>query len=196
MDLPMTWISLQCAYPGVMPMPEPGPELAQRCITVQQPPRLVVEKKVIFVKKIRQDPKLINAMREICIPHVTTEVMIMRIPKLTWVTQVIKEPKVSWHEEKHAEPQVVCYPRVVVEPKEVCQAILCQPTPQVVRVPPPTEYCCYATGPTTLNCRPASRYRCPPCPPYVPPGPASPLYSPCPPCPPYCAPIPGLAAVR
>lgn len=175
-----------------MPMMEPGPELGQRAITVQHPPRLLTQRKVIYVKKQILEPKLINGMREISVPFVSHETYIRREPSIIYVKQTIKQPKVSWKTIKISEPEVKCSSKVVSEPKEVCQAILCQPVPQVVDVPKPMEYCCYSIGPATLNCKPASQYTCPPCPPAVPSGPRMPFYPPCPPCPPYCQPNPGM----
>lgn len=175
--------NISFVYPG-MAQPEPGPELAQRSITVR--------KKVIYVRTIRREPKLINGMREIAVPFVTEERMISRVPIKTYVEQRFKVPKVTWKTVIIPEAEVKCEKKLVSEPREVCQAVLCQPLPQVIPVPQPQEYCCYSTGPASLNCKPAASYQCTECPPHVSPGPSMPFFPPCPPCPPHCTPAPGL----
>uniref|UniRef100_A0A1A9X280 IGFBP N-terminal domain-containing protein n=1 Tax=Glossina brevipalpis TaxID=37001 RepID=A0A1A9X280_9MUSC len=144
-------------------VPQCAPRIAPphpKCITVQQPPRLICKKRVVFTEKVVPEPMVVNRCRQITIPKVVDTTRVIKVPKLTWVSQMVREPRVIYYPSMIPDPYVVCYPKRICEPREVCQSILCQPKPQTVDIPPPREYCCYPTGP--INYKPSAA--CPPCP--------------------------------
>ncbi|XP_034127507.1 DBF4-type zinc finger-containing protein 2 homolog isoform X2 [Drosophila guanche] len=185
------------ALPQCAPrIPPPFP----KCITVQQPPRMICKKRVVFTEKIVPEPMVVNRCRQITIPKVVDATRVIKVPKLIWVSQMVREPRVIYYPSMIPDPYVVCYPKRVCEPREVCQSILCQPKPQTIDIPPPREYCCYPNGP--INYKPSAA--CPPCPigPCAPGGGCCPLpcfstnqypiaegrCGPCGPCGPRCGP--------
>ncbi|BFF91810.1 DBF4-type zinc finger-containing protein 2 homolog [Drosophila madeirensis] len=185
------------ALPQCAPrIPPPFP----KCITVQQPPRMICKKRVVFTEKIVPEPMVVNRCRQITIPKVVDATRVIKVPKLIWVSQMVREPRVIYYPSMIPDPYVVCYPKRVCEPREVCQSILCQPKPQTIDIPPPREYCCYPNGP--INYKPSAA--CPPCPigPCAPGGGCCPLpcfstnqypiaegrCGPCGPCGPGCGP--------
>ncbi|XP_030556564.1 uncharacterized protein LOC115759702 [Drosophila novamexicana] len=135
-------------------IPPPCP----KSITVQQPPRLICKKDVVFCEKTIPEPMVVNRCRNITIPKVVETTRVIQVPKLIWVSQMVREPRVIYYPSTVPDPYVMCHPKKVCEPREVCQTLLCQPKPQVIDVPAPTEYCCYENGPVGYTASPS----CPP----------------------------------
>ena len=133
----------QCEVDAMPQCPPRYPPPCPRSLTVQHPPRLICKKNIVFTEKIVPEPMVVNGCKQITIPKVVETTRVIRVPKLIWVSQLVREPRVIYYPSMVPDPYVVCHPKKVCEPKEVCTAILCQPKPQKIDVPPPTEYCCY-----------------------------------------------------
>lgn len=175
----------QC--PAICPPQQCGPTF----VKVQQPPRVVCQKKVVYTNRTVIDkhvvpntkeicePKLIYQPRTICEPVVVYRKRIINEPKIVYVKRVVQDPQVRARDFLSRVKlnvslflQVVCQTRCIVEPKEICQTIVCQPKPQTIQIPPPREFMCAPTGTAYMNrpgcpqvpCLPLGK-QCNPCPP-------------------------------
>lgn len=159
----------QC--PGICPPQKCGPSF----VKVQQPPRLVCQKKVIYTKRTVIDRHVVPQTREICEPRLIYQPKVICEPCIVYKKRIVPEPKIVYYKRVVPDPKVVCQPRTIVEPREICQTLVCQPKAQVMQIPEPKEFVCAPTGTTYMN-----RPGCPPIP-------CLPLGKPCDPCfPPKC----------
>lgn len=159
----------QC--PGICPPQKCGPSF----VKVQQPPRLVCQKKVVYTKRTVIDRHVVPQTREICEPRLIYQPKVICEPCIVYKKRIVPEPKIVYYKRVVPDPKVVCQPRTIVEPREICQTLVCQPKAQVMQIPEPKEFVCAPTGTTYMN-----RPGCPPIP-------CLPLGKPCDPCfPPKC----------
>lgn len=164
-------------------------------ITVQQPPRSVVQKQMVYRPRTIIDKRVIPATRTIKEPKVIYVPRTVMVPRITYHRRTMPDPKIVYCARIVPNPKVVCSSRYVCEPHEICQSMVCQPKPQIVQVPPPRDYLCYKSAPAVFHGKPG----CPPCP--CPagscagptalyggpqPGAGAPSCGPCAPCGPCC----------
>lgn len=130
----------------------PPPNCGSKFITVQQPPKLVCRKNVIYCNRTVLDKRVIPQTK------VVTERKLIYTPKtvcepyVIYKKKVIPEPKVICVKRMVTEPKVMVCPRTITEPKEVCQTMVCHPKPQCIEVPDPCAYNCYPTGSPFSKC--------------------------------------------
>ncbi|CAG9807473.1 unnamed protein product [Chironomus riparius] len=154
----------QC--PSICPPQTCGPQF----VKVQQPPKLVCQKQVVYTKRTVIDKHVMPNTKEICEPRLIYQPKVICEPCIVYKKRVVPEPKIVYYKRIVPDPKVVCQPRTIVEPKEICQTMVCQPKPQVIQIPQPKEYMCAPTGTTFYN-RPGCA-----------PVPCLPLAKPCDPC--------------
>lgn len=147
----------QCAGNNCCP-PTCGP----RFVTIQQPPRTVTKKNVVFRNRCVINKSVLPCLRTVVEPKVVYSDRTICFPKVNYYTRTVHDPKIVFYTRNEPDPKLVCYNRTICEPHEICQTLMCQPKPQVVPVPAPLEYCCYKTAPPTLNVRAG----CAPCMPW------------------------------
>jgi hypothetical protein len=147
----------QC--PSICPPQSCGPRFVQ----VQQPPRMVCQKKVVYCNKTVVDkfvvpetrcimePKLIYQPRQICEPHVIYKQRTIQEPKIIYCKKIVPDPK------------VVAKCRTVCEPKEICQTIMCRPKPQCIQIPPAKEFICSPADTTCYENKPGCLPKLPEC---------------------------------
>lgn len=141
----------QC--PGICPPQSCGP----RFVKIQQPPRMVCQKKVIYTNRTIIDRHVIPETRTICEPKLVYTPKTICEPCIIYKKRIVQEPKIVYYKKIVSEPRVVCKSRQICEPKEICQTIMCQPKPQTIQIPPAKEFFCSPTGTAFIN-----RPGCPP----------------------------------
>lgn len=135
----------QC--PDVCPPQKRGPQFVQ----VQQPPRVVCQKKVINTTRTVIDKHVVPQYKEICEPRLVYQPKVICEPFIVYKKRVVPEPKIVYYKRVVPDPKVVCQPRTIVEPKEICQTIVCQPKAQTIQIPEPREFMCAPTGTAFIN---------------------------------------------
>lgn len=125
-----------------------------RFITVQQPPRCVVQKKVIMQARNLIDHKVLPCKIKVTEPKLIYVPRTITIPYIYNTYRTVKDPKIMYVAKVLPNPSVVQSRRIVTEPHEICQSMLCQPKPQIVQIPPPPEYNCYKVQAPRYNCKP------------------------------------------
>lgn len=122
-----------------------------RYVQVQQPPRMVCQKKVIYCNRTVIDKHVIPQTKVITEPRLIYEPKTIIEPCIIYKKRVIQQPKIIYCKKIVPDPKVICKPRVISEPKEICQNIMCHPKPQMIQVPTPTEFVCSPSGATFFN---------------------------------------------
>lgn len=130
----------QC--PVICPPAQCGP----RFITVQQPPRVVAQRKLINCARTVVDKHVVPRTKTIVEPKIIYEPRCYVEPCIIYRKRVVPDPKILYYKRIVPDPKIVCTPRTIVEPKEICTTMVCQPKPQTVQIPPPPQYCCVPTG--------------------------------------------------
>lgn len=171
----------QC--PSVCPPAPCGP----RFVTVQQPPKTICKKDIVYVKRSVIDKHVLPCTKTVCEPKLIYKPKTIMTPIVIWKKRTIPCPQVIWYKKVVPDPKVVCATRVINEPKEVCRTLVCQPRPQIIQVPPPKEYCCFPTGANFMKPEPGCGN-----PAIAPCGPCEPGCGPCGPCAPACGPCPPM----
>lgn len=134
-------------FPSICPPQKCGPQFVQ----VQQPPRLVCQKKVVYCNKTVLDKHVIPQTKVITEPKLIYEPKTICEPVVIYKKRTIQVPKVVYYKRIVPDPKVVIKPRVIAEPKEICETILCRPKPQMIQVPPPKDYFCTPQGTAYFN---------------------------------------------
>lgn len=143
----------QCS--DICPPQKCGPQF----VKIQQPPRVVCQKKVIYSKRTVIDKHVVPETREICEPKLVYQPRVICEPVVVYKKRIVSEPKIVYVKRCVPNPKVVCQPRTIVEPKEICQTMVCQPKPQIIQIPQPQQYVVAPTGTSFMN-----NQNCPPCP--------------------------------
>lgn len=126
----------QCAT--ICPPAQCGP----RFITVQQPPRVVAQRKLINCSRTVVDKHVVPRTKTIVEPKIIYQPRAYIEPCIIYRKRVVPDPKILYYKRIVPDPKIVCTPRTIVEPKEICTTMVCSPKPQIVQIPPPPEYCC------------------------------------------------------
>ncbi|CAD7087201.1 unnamed protein product [Hermetia illucens] len=126
-------------------MPQIQPR-QQRILTVQQTPKLILEKRRILQPRIIEDERVMNRFQTYAIPQVTFRNKFIKVPRIEYETEIVKEPQLIWLPSTEAYPEVVNIPRIVVEPKEVYEPRLFYPKPQVLDIPQQRDSNYYPVG--------------------------------------------------
>lgn len=143
----------QC--PANCPPQKCGPQF----VKIQQPPRMMCQKNVIYTKKTVIDKHVVPECKTICEPRLIYQEKTITEPCIIYKKRVIREPRIIYEKKVIQDPKIVCQARTIVEPKEICQNILCQPKPQTIQIPDPNEFICTPAGASFVN-----RQECPPIP--------------------------------